>query len=531
MTNGQALSVLKTKYFNTVQTEKRDIEFWAGLRARKEKTMKKLWKMALLTILGTCIALCLGISAAADEGTIQNGLKQQFTWETDLAAGTLTITGEGQLPQNVHMEGEVYPWADDEEQIKTLILKGKDIYPTKYDYNVYYCHFLEKIVGELGDGFTWTLDVNTGTVTLTGKGTWPEDTSYCFLSKIVISEGITDFGATTSVYQSGGHCLADAYLELPVYEVSDTVNLINPQRGEYYVDSGNPYYASFDGCLYSKDYTKLITVPSGKTAIEFHPNTKILGTACFSESISSPLIIPWGVTTLEPFALTWTGIVGKEFITVFPDTLVNIAKEGHAVSRQYRRVYYCSAANQAVQSALHTTEQEDHGGYVHVEVLPSLAEYYPDIPEAQGSTPVSEPSQPPISQPESGRTSAPVVSQSESSQPSESSSTSSQEPSAPSSQPSVSSGTSSQPTSEPSSSQPEESSMSEESNAVSEEPSSEASISEPENNESEENKTSKPAAAPGEQSDGAFRLWPIFLLLGAAVICVAAIIFFIWRKK
>ena len=203
MTNGQALSVLKSKYFNTVQTEKRDIEFWAGLRAGKEKLMKKLWKMALLILLGTCIALCLGISAAADEGTIQNGLKEQFTWETDLKAGTLTITGEGYLPQSVHMEGEVYPWADDEEQIKTLILKGKDIYPTKYDYNVYYCHFLEKIVGELGDGFTWTLDVNTGTVTLTGKGTWPEDTSYCFLSKIVISEGITDFGATTSVYQSG----------------------------------------------------------------------------------------------------------------------------------------------------------------------------------------------------------------------------------------------------------------------------------------------------------------------------------------
>ena len=56
MTNGQALSVLKTKYFNTVQTEKRDIEFWAGLRAGKEKLMKKLWKMALLILLGTCIA-------------------------------------------------------------------------------------------------------------------------------------------------------------------------------------------------------------------------------------------------------------------------------------------------------------------------------------------------------------------------------------------------------------------------------------------------------------------------------------------
>ena len=111
--------------------------------------MKKLWKMALLTILGTCIALCLGISAAADEGTIQNGLKQQFTWETDLAAGTMTITGEGQLPQNVHMEGEVYPWARRRRTNQdTDSEKGKIFTPTKYDYNVYYCHFLEKIVGE-----------------------------------------------------------------------------------------------------------------------------------------------------------------------------------------------------------------------------------------------------------------------------------------------------------------------------------------------------------------------------------------------
>lgn len=33
------------------------------------------------------------------------------------------------------------------------------------------------------------------------------------------------------------------------------------------VDDANPYYASYDGCLYNKDYTRLICIPQGKKSV------------------------------------------------------------------------------------------------------------------------------------------------------------------------------------------------------------------------------------------------------------------------
>ena len=33
------------------------------------------------------------------------------------------------------------------------------------------------------------------------------------------------------------------------------------------VDSNNPYYSSYDGCLYNKDYTKLLCIPRNRTSV------------------------------------------------------------------------------------------------------------------------------------------------------------------------------------------------------------------------------------------------------------------------
>ena len=88
------------------------------------------------------------------------------------------------------------------------------------------------------------------------------------------------------------------------------------------VDSQNPYFSTFDGVLYNKDYTKIIRVPNGKKSINFNPALKEIGEFAFYTSTSQQIDIPSGVTNIGKSAF-----FESEITTVkLPETLKTISE-------------------------------------------------------------------------------------------------------------------------------------------------------------------------------------------------------------
>ena len=112
----------------------------------------------------------------------------------------------------------------------------------------------------------------------------------------------------------------------------------------FIVDPQNPYYADYHGCLYSKDYTKLIKYPAGKEPNDYHPNLQIIGSKAFyryfwsfGKSEDVTIVIPWGVTVIEDEAF-----VGPEtnLTYVIPDTAIRLGKASKDKEEGQRTDYY-----------------------------------------------------------------------------------------------------------------------------------------------------------------------------------------------
>lgn len=72
----------------------------------------------------------------------------------------------------------------------------------------------------------------------------------------------------------------------------------NKKLNEIEVTSGNTTYASYDGCLYSKDYTTLIHCPTAKTSINFHSGVTTIAQKAFYCTSLTSVNVPEGVTEL-----------------------------------------------------------------------------------------------------------------------------------------------------------------------------------------------------------------------------------------
>ena len=494
--------------------------------------MKKLWKMALLTILGTCIALCLGISAAAETHSGEvDSLGDLFTWTVDTDTRTLTIEGSGGT-----FAEKFVPWEDWEDSVDTVVLlgKGKLQLSSEHPLGQSFLRMEPDIVYRQDNGSSWEYIWKEHTVNYYGQGIlgpfgWgatmlsdlTEIDTLKFSDEVVWVSPLPYIEFYTLILGTNADILEASATDL--YTLHRVQNII--------VDESNPKYCSYDGAVYSKDGSSLYCAT--RLDVDFHPNLRYLERYSLEMS-DGTVVLPWGLQTINGGALRQLVNV----TVILPDTLTFINGDNNNPEEVSRLEYYITVrfSKNNKEAIAKLTGGANTYGKLTPEIVDSVAEYYPDIPEAQGqsSTPASEPSQPPVSQPQSSQNTS-AVSQPESSRPSSNSSTSSQISTAPSSQSSTSSVTSSQPVSKPASeptlsSQPEESSIPEESSAVSEEPSSEASVSEPESSLPEESELSEPSA-PADRAGGFSSLWPLFLVLGAAVICAGVVIFLIWRKK
>lgn len=92
----------------------------------------------------------------------------------------------------------------------------------------------------------------------------------------------------------------------------------NKKLNEIEVTSGNTTYASYDGCLYSKDYTTLIHCPTAKTSINFHSGVTTIAQKAFYCTSLTSVNVPEGVTELGDQAF-------YHYLTVWPGNLTSVS--------------------------------------------------------------------------------------------------------------------------------------------------------------------------------------------------------------
>ena len=96
---------------------------------------------------------------------------------------------------------------------------------------------------------------------------------------------------------------------------------------EVRINGKSDRYSTYDGVLYSKDYSKLLFCPAGKTGtISIHPSTLIIGDGAFErcEKLTGSLTIPEGVTQIEQFSFSsCSGFTGN---LIIPESVTEIGQ-------------------------------------------------------------------------------------------------------------------------------------------------------------------------------------------------------------
>ncbi|PWL46701.1 MAG: hypothetical protein DBY45_02225 [Clostridiales bacterium] len=201
---------------------------------------------------------------------------------------------------------------------------------------------------DLGNGFSYTYDSSTETLKLQGKGYWPEIETFTEypIQTLIISDGITVVNAFCDA-GSYGRYEENVILPNTIVMGKDCEGVYNnilneylPAKLEFKVDPQNPYYATYDGVLYTKDYKKLVRCPIDKKTIKFHPSVEILaeysfagsGLSRFGNLLETALdgrhsfVIPWGVTTIE--GELFPSRYGHSRAIVIPDTAIYFGYKG-----------------------------------------------------------------------------------------------------------------------------------------------------------------------------------------------------------
>ena len=212
--------------------------------------MKKLRSGLLIGILLFLMLPGLKISAEADH----SGTFGKFAWA--LEDGTLTISGEGILPNYYPAAGKEY-WQAYHEEITELILEE----------------------GVTGTGFMSFSDCTA-------------------LESVTLPESLTVLGQYSFM-----NCTALESITIP-----EKVILVEPDAfegcaslEEIIVADENPVYASEDGILYNKTVTELVLFPEGKVADPYTIPDEMtrIGAGMFSGCTGiKSLIIPDHVTSI-----------------------------------------------------------------------------------------------------------------------------------------------------------------------------------------------------------------------------------------
>ena len=177
------------------------------------------------------------------------------------------------------------------------------------------------ISGTISDGFSWSLDTTSKTLTIEGKGTLNVGAN-CDWSRyddqidtVVLGNGITDI-----MYNRLG-------LDIDTLILGDSFNTYHEAgytpNTAFSVSSQNPYFTTYDGALYSKDRKTLVRVPAEQRQITIYPDVEVIADYSFWSSKADSVILPEGTKIVQPTAFSL--MEGDGFIpVVLPDSIQSI---------------------------------------------------------------------------------------------------------------------------------------------------------------------------------------------------------------
>ncbi len=150
-------------------------------------------------------------------------------------------------------------------------------------------------------GFKWTVNQEEKIITVEGIGKLPQinenkypDSKYADYT-LVFGDGIT--GVSNS-FRFGNRVVIGR-------SMNNLSSLITTDWA-YEVSEDNPFYASYNDALYTKDFAELLAYPKTKAPNDFYPGLQKIGNHAFygycgpdgEGGTAETVIIPWGVTQL-----------------------------------------------------------------------------------------------------------------------------------------------------------------------------------------------------------------------------------------
>lgn len=110
--------------------------------------------------------------------------------------------------------------------------------------------------------------------------------------------------------------------EVSNYDTKETFK--TPQLSEILVEEGNEKYSSYDGAVYNKDKTNLLTVPEGKNKIYISRTVVLDNIALNGKQNLKEVILEDGIKEIPPY--TFSGCTGLQKIYI-PASVTKITKE------------------------------------------------------------------------------------------------------------------------------------------------------------------------------------------------------------
>ncbi len=285
------------------------------------------------------------------EYTIPDSVKTVQTYAFNKSANLQTVT----IPLSVTtIEDRAF---DESPNLKNIIYKGtKEDWETRITYNTdrnaklkytlitFEPTDVENVTTICGDNATWTLNLNTGKMVISGTGDmydfeyndYPWINYRDYIKEVVISEGITRIGHYAFYYCKNLKTIA---IPSTVTSIGGDVFSICSSLESITVDSNNPAYSNDEyGVLFNKDKTRLVKYPQNGAQTEYTvPSTvETIGyEAFYSCNNIKKIVLNDGVTTISYGAFVGCGKL--ESLTI-PTTVTTT--DSYIISRNSTIVYY-----------------------------------------------------------------------------------------------------------------------------------------------------------------------------------------------
>lgn len=338
--------------------------------------MKQICKILIIICLST-IVCSLSFKIAAHAETQSGEIVDGFTWEFD--NNTLTISGEGALPESL----TEYPinsyWKAYEEKIEYIIMDDNITqfqrisnglatgWGNQLDYLSRFGDLpaLKCISDSPKNGYQWKLNLEEHSLTIGSdsfKSTFLESFDLTKINKLILSDGVT----CCPQLELNGTLLDSVTIGK---DIQSTSNLTNINTKKFIVDSENKYFSAYEGNLYTKDLTKLVRSINFTGDFKVPAQLHTIGNYAINNDLGNneTIIIPWGVTTMEPYSLL--GVTWKATI-VFPDTVTIFSSDVLSVAPESSATFIYSNQNTSIQTHLPRNSYHQHI------VLDSISQYY-----------------------------------------------------------------------------------------------------------------------------------------------------------